>query len=403
MLPHAAHAHSGYSVKPILTAGDRVGDRAIKKPVGGFGVLVLNDEGRFVLAAADAAGGEMLLEYGNGVLTPIVLPGGAAPDGQWPAKPVLGGPGVINATGDVLFSVTGDPNSDFLKTTYRWDASARQVKVVATAGDPSTDGRSLMHGGGYISTLNNRGEVGLVAGVKNGAGQEKGGIFLARTDGQIQPVALPDQELPDGRRLATADFPVLTDSGVIAFRGVRQGDGDSPSAYLYENGQIHPLALVGQEIPDIGKLRHCFGALANNRNRNVLLQFGRPGVNEVYAILRDGELRPVATVGQEIPGDGKIAALPADSCSYASESGEYAFLARMTDGTTAAYRIDAEGRLALLVKSGVRTDHGTLTRIRLAHPGEGSYGIGLNSKGQVVLTVQFDGGPDTLVLLTPKP
>jgi hypothetical protein len=402
-LPHAAWAQLGYRVQPILRAGDRVGDRVIRAPSGRFGVLRLNEDGRFAVAAGDAAGGEMLLEYGEGTVTPIVLAGGAAPDGAWPARPVLGGPGLLNASGDLLFSVGRDPNSEFVDATYLWDARARQVKVIARAGMQSTVGQSLIHGGGFISTLNDRGEVGLVASVRNATGLEKSGVFLVTDGGQIRPVALPDQVLPDGKRLIAADFPVVNDSGAVAFRGIREGDGESPGAYLWENGQVRPVAQVRQELPNFGRVRHCFGALVNSRNRNILLQLGRPGVNEAYVILRDGEFRTVAALGQEMPGGGKLTRIHADSFSYASASGEHAFLAELADRTTAAYRIDADGRLSLLLKSGEKTDQGTITRIRSESPGDGSYGVGINGKGQLVLTLQLDGGPDTLVLLTPNP
>ena len=33
----------------------------------------------------------------------------------------------------------------------------------------------------------------------------------------------------------------------------------------------------------------------------------------------------------------------------------------------------------------------------------GSFGVALNNKGQVALTVRFDNGPKTVVLLTPTP
>ena len=58
-----------------------------------------------------------------------------------------------------------------------------------------------------------------------------------------------------------------------------------------------------------------------------------------------------------------------------------------------------DGSLSLLLKSGAVTDLGKITSIG---PGTGeSWGIGLNSQGQVVLSISFDNGPDTLVLLTP--
>jgi hypothetical protein len=55
-------------------------------------------------------------------------------------------------------------------------------------------------------------------------------------------------------------------------------------------------------------------------------------------------------------------------------------------------------------KSGTTTELGKITRVGGTPTPQGlmgSHGIALNSKGQVALSVQFDNGPDRLVLLTP--
>jgi hypothetical protein len=85
--------------------------------------------------------------------------------------------------------------------------------------------------------------------------------------------------------------------------------------------------------------------------------------------------------------------------------GEHAFMATLADGSTAAYRMDAEGKLSLILKSGATTELGQVTRIGKTSfatgLARGGWGIGLNSKGQVALPVQINGGPETIVLLTP--
>ncbi len=88
----------------------------------------------------------------------------------------------------------------------------------------------------------------------------------------------------------------------------------------------------------------------------------------------------------------------ANGVSFANEAGEYAFLARLQDDSTAAYRLDPEGQPTLILKSGTATDLGTITNVGGAGS---SFGIGLNSKGQVAMTVRVNDGADTVVLLTP--
>ena len=68
-----------------------------------------------------------------------------------------------------------------------------------------------------------------------------------------------------------------------------------------------------------------------------------------------------------------------------------------------AYRVDADGKLSLIARTGMTTPLGTLTRISPYYWGNsGSGGIGINRQGQVALTAQIDNGPNVILLLTPK-
>jgi hypothetical protein len=61
--------------------------------------------------------------------------------------------------------------------------------------------------------------------------------------------------------------------------------------------------------------------------------------------------------------------------------------------------MDADGKLSLILKSGTKTNLGTVTSVGL---GSGaSMGVGLNSKGQIALTIDYVKGAETIVLLTP--
>jgi hypothetical protein len=59
--------------------------------------------------------------------------------------------------------------------------------------------------------------------------------------------------------------------------------------------------------------------------------------------------------------------------------------------------VDEDGTLSLVLKSGTDTAVGRI--IAISRDG---YGIGLNSRGQVAVAVQIQGGPDVLVRLTPE-
>jgi hypothetical protein len=62
--------------------------------------------------------------------------------------------------------------------------------------------------------------------------------------------------------------------------------------------------------------------------------------------------------------------------------------------------MDVDGKLSLILKSGMVTQLGKI--VSVGQGAGGSQGIGLNSQGQVVLPVQIAGAADTVVLLPPK-
>ena len=101
-----------------------------------------------------------------------------------------------------------------------------------------------------------------------------------------------------------------------------------------------------------------------------------------------------------MPGGGSFLSLQEVGVSSANERGQHALLAVLKDGTTAAYRLDADGRLSLILQSGATTSLGPITNV-----GQGailSRGIGLNRQGQVAVTVRVADRTDTVVLLTPR-
>jgi len=145
----------------------------------------------------------------------------------------------------------------------------------------------------------------------------------------------------------------------------------------------------------------------NNRDHGVVvsavLDDRETGPTLLYRVA-EGRTTQVLAPGQEMPEGGKFGRLQlggvadAGPISPANSLGQHAFLAYLEDGSTAAYRLDPDNTLSLLVKSGATTDVGKITRV-----GSDSFtGISLNSKGQVALVVRIDDSSDALVLLTPN-
>jgi hypothetical protein len=412
LAPGAAGAETTYRIRSIARLGDLAGEVRIKDP-GDFEIGTLNDNGQLAFVTENAAGGETLIQYSDGKLTPIVAAGKDAPGGKW-GKPALGIYAIVsmNESGNVVFAaaVTGGGKTAY--GTYLWDPKAQQVTPVALTGMPAVNNLTFETGGGFAPAINNRNEVALVAEVKNAAGKAQQGIFFLGSDGKLLPVALPDEALPGGGQVASAWLPSISDAGVIAFVALPQGQGGGKpaegkghfNAYLWEPGTLTPVAVVGMDAPGGGKITDVLRALVNNKNRNVLVEARVGNGAPALYLSAERKLTPVAVPGQEMPGGGKLKAVLSTGnpfgVSVANEAGQHAFLATLEDGTTAAYRVDMDGQLSLILKSGTTTDLGQITKV-----GRGigdSIGVGINTTGQVALTVQIAGvKQDTLVLLTP--
>jgi hypothetical protein len=398
-----AGAQTTYKIQPIVKLGDQVGDLTIRAEGGDFEIGTLNDNGQivFITENANVDGSEMLFQYTDGKLIPLVAAGREAPGGRWSQAGGIYAPVSMNQLGNVVFATPVTVGDSTTPGTFLWDFKAQKTTAVALKGMPAANNLSFEAAGSFAPAINNRNEIALLGQVKNAEGKALDGLFFRGTDGTLRPVALPDQELPGGGKILSTLLPSLNDAGVIAFSVRRQGDADY-SAYLWNNGTITPLAVVGSDAPD-GRRFNGVAARVNNKNGNVLVVDGfanppdptRPGAIYLFA---GGKLTPVLVPGQEMPGGGKFKSLPLSiyAVSFANDAGQHVILANLQDGATAAYLMQADGTLSLILKSGTTTDLGKITSI-----GGATSGVGFNNKGQVALVVQINEGLDTMVLLTP--
>jgi hypothetical protein len=406
----AAQADILYKIQSIVKAGDQVGIARID-PDEGLYVSPLNDSGQLVFVPHNSAGGgEALIQYdaGKQTLTPIVAAGGDSPEGKWPEHVlVMYHPYNMNQQGDVVV-VTGRfvDGKVVPGATYLWDYETRQMQTVIRPGMPIDNNLTVERSGGTATAINNRGEMAVTAVVKNAAGQERTALFFRGQDGQLQPVALPGQVLPDGRTVREVWGAAINDAGVMLFREagpdqVLPADG---AIYLWEKGIITPVVTDGQAGPDGGKIA-VRGHLLNNRDRTALIAATldhQPGQFGLYRFT-EGKLVPLIVPGQDMPEGGKLQTvrtwngIAVFNISTANAAGQHAFVAQLQDGSTAAYRLDPDGTLTLILKSGATTDLGTIAEI-----GGLWFGVGLNTKGQVALPVRIAGETGhRVVLLTP--
>lgn len=401
LIPHAARAAGFYQIQPIVHLGDKIGTPPVQTRLG-LWVGSLNDSGQMAFVTSSINGGPLLIRYAGGQFTSIVATGEAAPVGTWPVFSVVWSPVSMNQTGNIVFSLldqlAGGPLGTFL-----WDARTGHAAAIAAKGAPVGNNQTLLDAGGPTPVINNHNEIAFVADVKNTVGVPQSGVFFVGSDGKLQAIALPDQSLPDGGQIVNASYASLNDSGLIAFVTNRVGDSGA-SAYLWEAGTLTPVALAGTAAPGGGTIVSIEGAWVSNKDHHVLVEASvratpksKTTANSLF-LWADGSLTPVALAGKALP-DGETLKTVTGGVSAANDLGQHVFLAMLASKATAAYLMNADGSLSLVLKSSPKAEPGAIKRV-----GESStFGVALNNHGQIALVVLFvNAHSSTLVLLTPQ-
>jgi hypothetical protein len=410
LLSAASAFAASYTIHPIAKFGDRAGRVLIPSGVdAGFEIGSLNNAGDLIFVTEDSAGGEALVLSSNDSLEPLVIGGADAPGGQWPSDVQLLSPVSMNQFGNVGFTANVDTASSPNAGTFLWDAAAGQFTAIAMDGMPLEFGLTFDPGGDWLTIINNSNEIAFTGTVVNPQGQTFSGAFFQRRDGQLVPVALPGDMLNENRQIVDATAASLNDAGIVAFTARLKDDPASAyGAYRWELGQRTMIATMGTPLPGGQKIASVLGAWVNNANRNVLLAVTTDPDSEAGGVERPvslylwnaGALMPVAVPGQTMPDGGQLVSIQDFGVSAANDLGEHAFLAVLAGGATAAYRMDADGKLSLVLKSGMETAAmGTIDNV-----GQGagtSSGISLNRSGQIAVTLQVGFDVDTIALLTP--
>lgn len=406
----AARAHTSYEIQSIIRSGDRAGNLLLKKDASFF-IGALNDRGQILLVTDNSAGGQALIQCTEGDRVPIAARGGDAPNGKWSDKVSVVAPVSMNQRGDAVFTADVTTAAGTQPATFRWDASLRQVTPVVN-GLPAIPNLSS-DAGSLRPVLNNQDEIALAVPLGGRPGQPRDGVFLLAPDNPMLPIALPDAPMPDNRTLLAAVMPSLTDDGRVAFLARAAGDDYPVRPCAWEQGAFSQLAVGTTR--SLGTLHFLTftGIWANNQNRNLLLaahQHSLSGASNALYFLSGGQFVPVLLPGQPLPDGGRFLTVQpqevtsldiklATGVSAPNDAGQHVILALLEHNVTAAYLMDANGRLTPILRSGAMTKLGKVTSVGWG--GGKSQGAGLNNAGQVALTVRFTGGVDTVVLMTP--
>jgi hypothetical protein len=415
-----------YQSAPLTTSGDLLGLVNVQIPAGAdLFVNGLAENGRIIFSAAAPHGArpEMLLQWAGGALTPIVTPGigpvSAWPlDEYWPHDVGVDQPVRVNENGSVVFS-TNHKYGDSPYGTFRWDAKTQKVIPVRLKGEPATGNLVFTNTGGVSPAINNRDEIALVGQVRNPNGPSGYGLFFLGQDNVLRPVLLPGDLLPVAAsgvvKAVTNEYfqPSINDHGRIAFLAQSRGTAGY-SAYAWEYGSLEQIMISGARLPSGARITGVSSVSLNNRDRSALVAAttDRAHSNQ-YGLYRalNGKIMPIVEPGMSMPGGGTLQTAqytypfegspPIMAMSEANATGQYAFLAALTDGSTGAYRLDPDGTLTLLFKTNPRpapVQVADITPAMTFVPGSRPC---INNHGQVALSLRPDPSHSMIMLLTP--
>lgn len=404
----STQAQSSYTIRPVFAAEETVGGiRVGPAPYGG----ALGESGEFVFIPS-VTGSQSLLHYADGRFTGLVVPGQDCPGGKWPTESDTRAP-AINGRGTVVFAATATIASTTGWGVFRWDPRSRTTFSVMQTGMPAVNGLTFVPGVvPDYPVINDHDEVAFSLAVPNAVGKAERAAFFLGRDERLLPVAVPGQILPGGRAvLRFAGDLSLNDAGVVAVRVQRQGDASgNTSAYLYENDVFTPVAVAGETAPGGGTIARVSAVYVNNLDRSALVaasESDRPGRAGLYRF-SEGRLSPVILPGQELPGGARLSTIPVTlfgstgiqsasrEISRANASGQHVFIAQLEGGGQALYRLERNGDLTLILRTGAVTEMGKINGITTG------WGLSFNSRGQIAVTLRIAGRPETTVLLTPN-
>src|SRR5262249_28220380 len=138
--------------------------------------------------------------------------------------------------------------------------------------------------------------------------------FFLGADRKLLTVALPGETLSSGMVMSSFGGGLsVNDASRIAFRATQQRDlKKTIGTYVWEDGTITPLAVVGQATPDGGTVTGVSAIYLNNQDPSVLVAAILSSHPRQVGLYRfsDGQLKPLVVPGQEMPGGGKLRTIP---------------------------------------------------------------------------------------------
>jgi hypothetical protein len=276
------------------------------------------------------------------------------------------------------------------------------LRALAMADEPVGLNGSFDRFGLQVQTMvlgsNSRGETAFYATIRRSQSEE--GIFLAKADGKVTPIAVAGDPVPDQAGQLIAGFgerpaPVINDEGSVAFIATLAGGRGAAGVFLASEGTLRTIASSGMKAPvilgGIGVFAEFEAVSLNSRGDVGFLAWvrhGRETVEVLYVARKVGavhQLMKVAASGEPAPGGGFFAGFGAP---VVNSKGAIAFPAVVKLGPAlgAIFVAPADGPAHLFLGTGDPAPTGGIfarfsERIGFDDSGRVSFGAFINGSG----------------------
>jgi hypothetical protein len=275
------------------------------------------------------------------------------------------------------------------------------LRALAVTGEPVGLSGSFDRFGVEAQTMvlaaNKRGETAFYSTIRRSQAEE--GMFLARADGKVAPIAIAGDPVPDQAGQLIAGFgdhpaPMMNDEGSTAFIATLGGGRGGVGVFIAGGGPLRTIASSGTKAPvilgGIGVFADFEAVSLNGRGDVAFLAWvrhGRETIEAIYVARKVGavhQLVKIAASGEPAPGGGFYASFGAP---VVNNQGAIAFPAVVKLGPAlgAIFIAPSDGPARLFLGTGDPAPTGGIFA-------RFSERIGFDDAGRVALGAFINGG-----------
>jgi hypothetical protein len=275
------------------------------------------------------------------------------------------------------------------------------LRALAVTGEPFGLNGSFDRFGVEAQTMvvaaNDRGETAFYSTIRRSQAEE--GMFLAKADGKIVPIAVAGDPVADQAGQLIAGFgehpaPMMNDEGSLAFIATLAGGRGGAGVFLAVGGKLQTIASSGMKAPvilgGIGVFADFEAVSINGRGDVALLAWvrhGRETIEAIYVARKVGavhQLVKIGASGEPAPGGGFYASFGAP---VVNNQGAIAFPAVVKLGPAlgAIFIVPSDGPAHLFLATGDPAPTGGIFA-------RFSERIGFDDSGRVALGAFINGG-----------